>query len=95
MVRPRNLAGDGEPDAAALAAACAYGIAGVHPFVDSNKRLAVAIAETFVTPNDYQLVASDAEVVVAFLCAAGELSEDKIADWLRQRIAVPDDIVQP
>lgn len=91
MARPRNLAGYGEPDAAALAAAYAYGIARDHPFVDGNKRLAVVIAETFAILNGYQLVASDAEVVVAFLAlAAGELSEEEMADWFRQRIAVPD-----
>ncbi|MGL5839210.1 MAG: Fic family protein, partial [Sphingorhabdus sp.] len=34
MARPQNLSAYGEPDAAALAAAYAYGIARNHPFVD-------------------------------------------------------------
>lgn len=88
MMRPRNLAQYEEPDAAALAAAYAYGIARNHPFVDGNKRTAAVVAETFLALNGYGLDASDAEVVVAFLAlAAGELAEDELADWFRQRIA--------
>ena len=45
MTRPRNLANYGEPDAAALAAAYAFGIARNHPFVDGNKRTAAVVAE--------------------------------------------------
>jgi len=37
--------------------------------------------------NGYRLTATDAELVVAFVAlAAGELSEDEIADWFRQRV---------
>jgi death-on-curing protein len=90
MARPRNLAAYGEPDAEALAAAYAYGIARNHPFVDGNKRTAAVVSETFLILNGYRLEASDAEVVVAFLAlAAGELSEEEMADWFRQRV-VPD-----
>lgn len=87
MARPRNLAGYGNPDAAALAAAYAYGIARNHPFVDGNKRIAAIVSETFLILNGYRLKATDAELVVAFLAlAAGELSEDEIADWFRERV---------
>jgi death-on-curing protein len=87
MARPRNLAAYREPDAAALAAAYAYGIARNHPFVDGNKRTAAVVSETFLILNGYRLKASDAELVVAFLAlAAGELGEEDIADWFRQRI---------
>ncbi len=88
MARPRNLAGYGEPDAAALAGAYAYGIARNHPFVDGNKRTAAVVSETFLVLNGYHLAATDAEVVVAFLAlAAGELSEEEMAEWFRERIA--------
>lgn len=88
MMRPRNLAQYKEPDAAALAAAYAYGIARNHPFVDGNKRTAAVVAETFLALNGYGLDASDAEVVVAFLAlAAGELTEGELADWFRQHLA--------
>ena len=87
MARPVNLAGYGEPDAAALAAAYAFGIARNHPFVDGNKRTAAVASETFLVLNGRSLQASDAEVVVAFLAlAAGELSEEEMADWFRQRL---------
>lgn len=86
LARPQNLVAYGEPDAAALAAAYAFGIARNHPFVDGNKRTAAVISETFLMLNGYTLVASDAELVVAFLAlAAGELSEVELAAWFRER----------
>jgi death-on-curing protein len=86
MARPVNLASYGEPDAAALAAAYAFGLARNHPFVDGNKRTAAVIGETFLALNGYRLQASDAELVVAFIAlAAGELSEDELAEWFRER----------
>jgi death-on-curing protein len=88
MARPMNLAGYGEPDAAALAAGYAYGLARNHPFVDGNKRTAAVVSETFLDLNGWSLNASDAELVVAFMAlAAGELSEEELADWFRQRIS--------
>lgn len=84
MARARNLAHYGEPDAASLAAAYAFGIARNHPFVDGNKRTAAVVSETFLALNGFQLEATDAELVVAFLAlAAGDLSEEELADWFR------------
>jgi death on curing protein len=88
MARAQNLAVYGEPDAAALAAAYAFGIARNHPFVDGNKRTAAVVSETFLALNGYVLEATDAELVVAFLAlAAGELSEDELADWFRGHVS--------
>ena len=90
LARPRQLASYGEPDAPALAAAYAFGIARNHPFVDGNKRTAAVVSETFLMLNGYRLGASDAELVVAFLAlAAGELSEDELADWFRHHNISP------
>lgn len=87
MARPMQSAAYGEPDAASLAAAYAFGIARNHPFVDGNKRTAAVVSETFLVLNGFDLAASDAELVVAFLAlAAGELSEEELADWFRQRV---------
>ncbi|QGN53582.1 type II toxin-antitoxin system death-on-curing family toxin [Novosphingobium sp. Gsoil 351] len=87
MARSRNLADYGEPDAAAFAAAYAFGIARNHPFVDGNRRTAAVIGETFLALNGYGLDASDAELVVAILAlAAGELAEDELADWFRAHL---------
>ena len=84
MARPINLAAYGEPDAAALAAAYAFGIARNHPFIDGNKRTAAVVSETFLTLNGFRLDAEDAELVVQFLAlAAGETTEDELAAWFR------------
>ena len=88
MAQPHNLVSYGEPDAAALAAAYAYGLARNHPFIDGNKRIAAVVSETFLLLNGHSLTATDAELVVAFLeLAAGNLSEDDMADWFRQHLA--------
>jgi death on curing protein len=85
MARPQNLAAYGAPDAVALAASYAYGIARNHPFVDGNKRTAAVVSETFLVLNGYELTASDAELVVAFVdLAAGELSEEELNAWFRE-----------
>jgi death-on-curing protein len=87
MARPENLAVYGEPDVAALAASYAFGIARNHPFVDGNKRTAAVVSETFLLLNRHGLGATDAEIVVAFVAlAAGELSEEEMADWFRMHI---------
>jgi death-on-curing protein len=87
MARPQNLAAYGDPDAAELAAAYAFGIARNRPFVDGNKRTAAVVSETFLTLNGHRLEASDAEMVVAFVAlAAGELTEDELTDWFRERL---------
>jgi death-on-curing protein len=87
MARPLNLVAYGDPDAAALAAAYAFGIARNHPFVDGNKRTAAVVSETFLLLNGHELEAKDAELVVAFLAlAAGEMNEEEMADWFRERL---------
>jgi death on curing protein len=91
MMRPQNLAVYGEADAALLAAAYAFGIARNHPFVDGNKRTAAVVSETFLAVNGLGLAASDAELVVTFVAlAAGELSEEELADWFRQHLETRD-----
>ena len=85
MARARNLALYGEPDLAALAAAYGFDIARNHPFVDGNKRTAAVVMETFIGLNGGTLNASDAELVVAMQSlAAGDLSENELAEWLRE-----------
>lgn len=87
MSRPQNLAGYGDPDAAALAASYAFGLARNHPFVDGNKRTAAVVSEGFLAKNGYRLNASNAEIVPIFeTLAAGELNEDELAQWLRERV---------
>ncbi|HWK67888.1 MAG TPA: type II toxin-antitoxin system death-on-curing family toxin [Rhizobiaceae bacterium] len=88
LARPLNLAGYGEPDAASLAAAYAFGIARNHPFADGNKRTAAVAALLFLGLNGLAVRISEAELVVMVLAlAAGELGEDEVAAWFRQRLA--------
>ncbi len=88
MARPQNLAAYGQPDAAALAASYAFGLAGNHPFVDGNKRTAAVVSEGFLNKNGLVLNASNSEIVEIFTAlAAGELAEDELAAWLRDRIS--------
>ena len=87
LARPENLAAYGEPDAAALAAAYAFGVAKNHPFIDGNKRTAWVLARLFLSKNGVSMNCKEVEAVVVMLrLAAGELSEDELADWFRERI---------
>lgn len=86
LARPQQLSHYGEPppDAAALAAAYGYGISRNHPFIDGNKRTGFVAAELFLRLNGGQLAAEDADCVLTMLAvAAGELSEEAFAQWLR------------
>lgn len=88
MARPQNLAAYGDPDAAQLVASYAFGLAKNHPFVDGNKRTAAVVSEGFLGKNGYVLTARNAEVAAIFeSLAAGEVSEDELVDWFRERIS--------
>lgn len=81
---PINLMTYGNPDASALAAAYGYGISRNYAFIDGNKRTGFVAAELFLRLNGYQLVADDADCVLTMLAvAAGDVSEDDFATWLR------------
>jgi death-on-curing protein len=85
--RPLNKFAYGETDLAALAAAYAFGIARNHPFVDGNKRAAFASMIVFLGLNglDFDVVPADATAVILSL-AAGEISEDGLARWIRDNL---------
>lgn len=84
LTRARNLAVNGKPDHAALAAAYAYGLAKNHPFVDGNKRAAFLAAGVFLGLNGWRLTATQAEATLAvFGLAAGDIDEEMFADWIR------------
>jgi death-on-curing protein len=89
LARPKNLLvySEKEPDLAALAAAYAYGIATNHPFVDGNKRTAYVACRTFLKLNGQDFEATQEEKYVTFLrLAEGEVSEEGLAAWLRERL---------
>ena len=83
--RPRHLAAYGEPDLHALAAAYAFGICRNHPFVDGNKRAALAVCGVFLSLHGATLDAPMAETTDTFLAlGAGTLDEAALAEWLRR-----------
>jgi death-on-curing protein len=87
LARAPNLAAYGEPDAAALAAAYAAGIARNHPFVDGNKRTAWIAARLFLRINGIRLSYDHEDATRVMLAlAAGEISEDELAEWFRERV---------
>jgi death-on-curing protein len=84
LARPRQRATYAEPDAADLAASYSYGIVRDHPFVDGNKRTGFVAGATFLLLNGRVFEAAEPDVVATFEhLAAGELSEQRLADWFR------------
>jgi death-on-curing protein len=84
LARPRNLSAYKNADAAALAAAYAFGLCGNHGFLDGNKRTAWVVAETFLDLNGYAVDAPDEAVVSTMLAvASGVMPEKQLAKWFR------------
>ncbi len=91
LARPVNLANYGDPDAADLAAAYAYGIAMNHGFVDGNKRTAWIAARLFLADNGYRLRFAAFEAIRTMeSVAAGTISEQSLAEWFRERLTIPE-----
>jgi death-on-curing protein len=87
LARPLNKFGYGESDLAALAAAYAFGIARNHPFVDGNKRAAFASIIVFLGLNGIDFdVPPEAATAIILSLAAGEVSEESLARWIRDNL---------
>ncbi|MBS1814254.1 MAG: type II toxin-antitoxin system death-on-curing family toxin [Acidobacteria bacterium] len=83
--RARNISAYSEetPTIFQLAAAYGYGIAKNHPFVDGNKRTALAICIGFLRINGIIVRAPQIEMYKVFYgLAAGHESEASLATWL-------------
>ena len=88
LARPEQLANNASPDVADIAAAYAFGLARNHPFVDGNKRTAFLALGLSLRLNGYRLTASQPDATeTILLLAAGELSEEALATWIRQQMA--------
>ncbi len=84
VARAPNKWAYGERDLASLAAAYAFGLARNHPFVDGNKRAAFTAIFMFLGLNGATFKPSAVEATAAILAlAAGELTEDQLAGWIR------------
>jgi death on curing protein len=68
-----------------LAAAYAFGLVQNHPYRDGNKRIGFLALVTFLGLNGHDFSASEADVVTQILALAdGRVSEETLADWIRQ-----------
>lgn len=84
LYRPRHkLAYEPGSTLAELAAAYGFGLAKNHAFVDGNKRVAFMAAYAFLGLNGSDLDVAEADAVSTFeQLAAGEITEQALADWL-------------
>ncbi len=88
LARPRNLLAYGEPSLEQLAASYAFGLTRNHPFVDGNKRVALAAIDVFLQLNGKELIAPEPEAVVVIReLAAGEIDEAALAAWIEAHVA--------
>ena len=72
-------------DMPTLAAAYAFGLVQNHPYRDGNKRIGFLAVVTFLGINGHDFSAADADVVSEFLALAdGSISEEGLANWIRQ-----------
>ncbi len=94
LARPENLDAYGEPDAAALAAAHAFGIAHNPGFIDGNKRTAFVVANVFLLDHGHDLTASDTDAVTTTVSlTAGEIDEAGFADGIRNALGPIDSVI--
>ena len=88
LARPQNQAAYGEPDAAALAAAYAHGLAKNHGFADGDKRTAWIMARLFLADNGCRLTFDKVDAIAIMeAVAAGSCDEEALAAWFRERIS--------
>ena len=88
LARPLNVGAYSDPtntpDVATLAASYGVGLAKNHPFVDGNKRAAFLAVGLFLALNGWRLQCSQSDATLTMLAvAAGDITEDEFADWLR------------
>lgn len=86
LLRPRQrLAYEPRSDLATLAAAYLFGLAKNHGYIDGNKRVAFAVAATFLYLNGSPLEATEAEAYEAVMGVVdNRYSEAWLADWFRR-----------
>ena len=84
VTRPMNQWHYGQTDLAFLAAAYAFGLVRNHAFVDGNKRIAFQAMMVFLRMNDIAFAPDSAQATAIILAlAAGEVSEESLARWIR------------
>jgi len=89
LARPRQKwSYEPATDLPALAAAYAFGLIQGHPYRDGNKRIGFLAMVTFLGINGLAFDAPDTEVVPQILALAdGSVSEQELAEWIREHTA--------
>ena len=71
----------------AKAAALMHSLISGHPFVDGNKRVAVAATELFLQVNGHRLKADDTSLeTLTMAAAASQVGMEEIRIWIEQRL---------
>ncbi len=89
LSQPRVSVGgqDAYPTNIEKAAALGYSLVRNHGFFDGNKRIAHAAMEVFLVMNDMEISASiDEQERFMLSLAAGDVSRETLADWLRSNV---------
>lgn len=90
VTRPRQLHNyTGEIRVGAITASLSWAILRNHPFVDGNKRMALAALVMSVQLNQHRLTCSESEeTAMVYNAAASKISEDEWTAWAL-RVVVP------
>ena len=90
LARPQHLDTYTNPAATLFQLAAAYGFAFAknHCFKDGNKRISLVAMDVFLQMNGYELIAQETEAVTVIQAlAAGDMSEDDLASWIKMNVA--------
>ena len=89
VARPGNLVSYGNVESVAeLAASLAWAILRNHPFLDGNKRAALAGLNLFLDLNGFELTCSEVEETAMVLrAAASEMDEAEWTAWVMRSVA--------
>ena len=93
VAQPRVSGGgqDAYPTFTEKAAALGYSLVRSHGFVDGNKRIAHAPMEVFLVLNGVEITAAvDEQEKFMLSLAAGEVSRDGLAQWLKSNSGTVD-----
>ena len=95
LARPLQHAHYGGADLPMQAAVLAEGIAETQPFIDGNKRVALAVMRAFLLANGYTVAASQAERAAWLLELSGRLTAAGLAAKVRDAMQLVGGRVDP